>query len=70
MGGNGNPIRRFFSGITRPPLTGVEVQDSTWAEWESVLQEEEDASRTAGSRETGRAADQPEHKGRERPERR
>lgn len=39
MAKKGGILEKAFTTWRAPPLRGVEVQDSTWNEWEKVLEE-------------------------------
>lgn len=68
MAGKGNLMRRFFP--ARAPLEGVEVSDSTWDEWKSVVGDPADAVPRASMAEPSQGGDKPPRASTESPERR
>lgn len=68
MAGKGNPMRRFFP--ARAPLEGVEVNDSTWDEWESVVGDPADAVSRSRPAEASPADDKPPRSPGKAPQRR
>ena len=67
MAGKGNLVRRFFP--ARAPLEGVEVNDSTWDEWESVVGDPADGVAPAGKGDASPAGEKPARAGEESPQR-
>lgn len=67
MAGKGNPMRRFFP--ARAPLEGVEVNDSTWDEWESVVGDPADALPRPRQADVPQADDKPTRSSGEAPAR-
>ena len=61
MAAKRNPLRSILSALprARPPLVGLEVEDSTWDEWTAVVNDADARAPDITARDEARPGDKP-----------